>query len=78
LKKEIIVRTHSGMISQFSQHFVKTGIVPIETGSFLARLFQLRQKADYNCAYDITNEDAKSFQEPARQFVDRIIQLVKE
>lgn len=43
-----------------------------------ARLFQLRQKADYNCAYDITNEDAQSFQEPARQFVDRITNLVEE
>ena len=44
LKKQIAVRTHSGIISQFSQHFVKTGIVAIEEGSLLARLFQLRQK----------------------------------
>ena len=78
LQKEISVRTHSGMISQFSQNFVKTGILPIEDGSFLARLFQLRQKADYNCAYDISNEEAKSLQEPARLFVEKITKLIKE
>lgn len=50
----------------------------MEDGSFLARLFQLRQKADYNCAYDISNEDAKSLQEPARLFVEKITKLIKE
>ena len=78
LKNGISVRSHSGMISQFSQHFVKTGIVLMEDGSFLARLFQLRQKADYNCAYDISSEDAKSLQAPTRQFVDKITGLTKE
>ena len=78
LKNGISVRSHSGMISQFSQHFVKTGIVLMEDGSFLARLFQLRQKADYNCAYDISSEDAKSLQVPTRQFVDKIAGLIKE
>lgn len=78
LKKGISVRSHSGMISQFSQYFVKTGVVSLEDGSFLARLFQLRQKADYNCAYDITSEDAASFRDPARRFVDKITKLVKD
>ena len=76
LQKGISVRTHSGMISQFSQHFVKTGIVSLEDGSLLARLFQLRQKADYNCAYDISIEEAKSLDEPVHRFVEKIAGIV--
>lgn len=76
LQNGISVRTHSGMISQFSQHFVKTGIVSLEDGSLLARLFQLRQKADYNCAYDISIEEAKSLDEPVHRFVEKIAGIV--
>ena len=78
LQKGISVHTHSGMISQFSKHFVKTGIVPLEHGSLLARLFQLRQKADYNCAYDITEEEAKSLEEPVFRFVMKITELIEK
>lgn len=49
IQREIVAHTHSGMLTQFSLHFVKTDKISLEDGSFLARLFQLRQKADYNC-----------------------------
>lgn len=57
IQKNINAHTHAGINTQFSLHFVKTGIVDISYGSFLARMFQLRQKADYNCAYEISQED---------------------
>ena len=76
IQEEIVAHTHSGMLTQFSNHFVRTGIVQIEDGSFLARLFQLRQKADYNCAYDISDEEARSLKEPTHQFVEKIKSLI--
>ena len=76
LQKGISGHTHSGIITLFSQHFVKTGVVDRRQGSLLARLFQLRQKADYNCSYDISGDEAKSLSEPVREFVDCIIGLV--
>lgn len=78
IQKEIVAHTHSGMLTQFSKHFVKTAMVSLEDGSFLARLFQLRQKADYNCAYDITKEEALSLKEPTHRFVERIEHLIDE
>ncbi|MBR6068631.1 MAG: HEPN domain-containing protein [Bacteroidales bacterium] len=78
LKSGISVRTHSGIITQFSQHFVKTDIVSMEKGSLLARLFQLRQKADYNCAYDISVDEAKSLVEPVHLFVAEITELINQ
>jgi len=47
-------------------------------GSLLARLFQLRQKADYNCAYDVTEDEAKSLEEPAHRFVEKIVELIEK
>ena len=76
IQREIVGQTHSGMITQFSKHFVKTGIVEMEDGSFLARLFQLRQKADYNCAYDISEEEATALYEPSKRFVEKILGLI--
>ncbi|MBR5082301.1 MAG: HEPN domain-containing protein [Bacteroidales bacterium] len=78
IQQKVIGHSHSGMITQFSKYFVKTGIVPIGEGSFIARLFQLRQKADYNCAYDITKEEALALQEPTRHFVGMITKLIEE
>lgn len=77
IQKEIVAHTHAGMLTQFSNHFVRTGIVEIEVGSFLARLFQLRQKADYNCAYDISKEEAETLKEPPHQFIEKIESLIK-
>lgn len=77
IQKEIVAHTHAGMLTQFSNHFVRTGIVEIEVGSFLARLFQLRQKADYNCAYDISKEEAETLKEPTHQFIEKIDSLIK-
>ncbi len=78
IRKEIVAHTHSGMLTQFSNHFVRTGRVQLEDGSFLARLFQLRQKADYNCAYDISKEEALSLKEPTHNFIGKINSLINE
>lgn len=76
VSKGISGQTHKGMINQFSLHFVKSGLVSMEQGSFLSRLMQLRQKADYNCYYDITEAEVKDMSVPAHEFVDTIISLI--
>jgi uncharacterized protein (UPF0332 family) len=42
-----IAKTHSGLISAFSLHLVKTGRVPIELGKTLNKAEELRLIADY-------------------------------
>ena len=76
IQREISGHTHTGMITQFSKYFVKTEMVSIEDGSLLARLFQLRQKADYNCAYDVSEEEVQSLEGPVKRFVNNIIILI--
>ena len=75
--KGVNAHTHAGINTQFSLHFVKTGIVDIAYGSFLARMFQLRQKADYNCAYEISENDILEIIGLSHDFIKTILNLVK-
>lgn len=76
VSREVSGATHKGMIAQFSLHFVKTGIVSMEHGSFLSRMMQLRQKADYNCYYDISEEEVRSLSEPTHEFIETLLSLI--
>ena len=40
-------KTHSGLISAFGLHMVKTGLVPVEVGRAFNRAHDIRQAADY-------------------------------
>ena len=43
-----IGRTHSGLISAFSLHLVKSGRFPVEAGRFLKHVEEVRLRADYS------------------------------
>lgn len=75
IAKGVNAHTHAGINTQFSLHFVKTGVVDISYGSFLARMFQLRQKADYNCAYEVSESEVQEIVELTHNFVKTIISL---
>lgn len=42
-----IGKTHSGLISAFGLHMIKTGLMPIEFGRAFNRAHDIRQVADY-------------------------------
>lgn len=54
-----IAKTHSGLISAFSLHLVKTGRVPVEFGKTLNKAEELRLIADYKG--DPIDSDAASW-----------------
>ena len=76
IAKGVNAHTNAGINTQFSLHFVKTGVVDISYGSFLARMFQLRQKADYNCAYEVSESEVQEIVELTHNFVKTIISLI--
>lgn len=78
LQYDISAHSHAGVINQFSLHFVKTGLVDVSCGSFLARLFQLRKKADYNCAYDISDDEVREVQWLSHSFVETVNKITHE
>lgn len=61
-------KTHSGLIHAFSQHLVKTALVPKELGQSLARAHELRLVADYT-GDQVQAIDARAAVERAEQFI---------
>ena len=56
VKNEIIAQSHSGVKSQFSLHFIKTGKLDKKYGKLLAELYDWRQKGDYESLYEFDSE----------------------
>jgi uncharacterized protein (UPF0332 family) len=62
---------HSGVISAFSEYFVKTGLLEAEYARMLAHAFNSRLGSDYDVTSTIDRELAETVIQDARRFVDR-------
>ena len=70
---EIKTKTHSSIKSQFSLHFIKTGKIDKKYGKLLAKLFDWRQKGDYDNLVDYDKESV----EPLFVLVKEMIELIE-
>lgn len=68
--------THSGIINLFGLHFISTNIVSKEYGKFYGRLFELRQKSDYNDWVTIEASDVEPLVEPAEEFIALLERMI--
>ena len=60
---------HSGVLSLFGKHFVKTGHFSPTAGRYLREAFDLRQKSDYREDFEPTREQAEEVVAHAREFL---------
>lgn len=65
---------HSGVVSLFNQHFIKTGIVPDVSFKAIQSLMDLRHEGDYQDFAEVSKEEAKGAMETAKI----IVVLLKE
>lgn len=61
---------HSGIISLFQRHFVKTGIINPELARALPRSFEKRQKTDYADFTVITIQEAETVRNDVAKFIN--------
>jgi len=64
--------THSGLLSKFSELFIKTGVFPKEFGRYLSRAFDNRAKGDYDIYTNIDNDLAEDLLQTAMFFNDAL------
>jgi uncharacterized protein (UPF0332 family) len=69
-------KKHSGVISAFRQHFIKSGKLPPELSDTITELFIIRNESDYNDFYVIAKEDVSAQLKNARQFVFEVEALL--
>lgn len=67
---------HSGLISYFNRHFVKSGKIEVEYSKMLTTAFKVRTDSDYKDFYIISRQDAELQLENAKKFVQRIKELL--
>ncbi|MDR0794647.1 MAG: HEPN domain-containing protein [Tannerella sp.] len=71
-------KTHSGLIGLFGLHFVQTQRISAETALVLRKLFELRQKGDYDVWVDVKQEMVLPLINPAETFISEIGKIINE
>ncbi len=69
---------HSGVISLFNQHFVKTGVVARDLGRILMKGKDLRQDGDYKDFVETSMKEAQDQYSDAEKFIDQIEDTLTE
>lgn len=67
---------HSGVISLFQTHFVKTGLLSPDVAKALPRSFERRQDADYADFSQVTREEVVTVAGEVRVFVEECARLL--
>lgn len=70
-------KTHKGVKSLFSEHFINSGLIPKEHGKFYGNIFSLRMEQDYDDYADIENIDLSAYLEQTKNFIQAIETLFK-
>jgi uncharacterized protein (UPF0332 family) len=72
LDSDLKPTTHNGVKSNFSEFFIKTGILPKEYGKIYSQLFTWRQKGDYDDLFDFDKDKVMPYFEPFQQLINFI------
>ena len=78
IKHGVETSSHAGARQKFGQLFVKSGQVDRVLAKFYTKLFEKRNKGDYNDFYDHDEETVLGLYPLAKKFIERIEELVNE
>jgi len=78
LTKNLAAKSHSGLISMFGEHFIKTNVFPKEMGRQLNRAYDKRLIGDYGTSVTIEKEETQKLLEIGKNFVNKIIKYLGE
>lgn len=72
LNADLKPTTHNGAKSNFSEHFIKSGLIPKEFGKIYSQLFTWRQKGDYDDLFDFDKEKVLPYFDPVNELIEMI------
>jgi len=75
---DITMRKHSGVLAAFREHFVKTGLFPVEDSNAYGEAYELSNTSDFEMLGSIEREQAVAVINSAKQFVTRRGAYLKE
>ena len=69
---------HSGVISLFERHWIKTDRLPVQMGKYYRQLFERRQEGDYRDTAKFERQEVEEWLAEAQSFVGRIVQWLRD
>jgi uncharacterized protein (UPF0332 family) len=69
LTKGLTYSKHSGVVAGFSQHFVKSGLFPVQSASVIRHLRRDREVGDYSYTEVLSSEEASKDVELAAELM---------
>ena len=72
------VNSHKGSHILFSNYYIRTGLLPKEYGTLYSQMESIREEGEYNCTYQVTEEDLQQRLEPAKEMIDTIVLMAKK
>ena len=66
------VHTHRGALNAFNKEFVRSGEFTIEEGHLFSKLEGLRERGDYNCFVDATEDEIVPLIDPLKALIAKI------
>jgi uncharacterized protein (UPF0332 family) len=76
IKHNLNAHTHSGVRHLFGQHFIVTGKIPFYLGKHYSKLFEKRQKSDYDDFIDIDINMVKELYPDSVDLIETIESLI--
>lgn len=76
LIKDLIPKTHSGVIVMLNQHFVLQKQFKSEQAAFFSKLMHERIDDDYSDFLVIDFEEIKEFIEPAKEYIKYVEEII--
>jgi len=70
-------RRHATVCRLFNDTFIATGTIPREMGKFFTKMFEQRNRADYEDLVSFQESDVKKWIETTEQFVQQVSDFVK-
>ena len=78
ITKKLSSSKHSGVISLFRQHFVKTGLIDPEYSKIYGRMLEGRREGDYELQASWTREEVQTHLGDATRFVMEMERWLKQ
>ncbi len=76
LLKNLSSSKHAGVKGLFNKEFIKTGIIPVVYGEFYNKMFEFRQRGDYEDFVEFKKEMVEQWLNMAEKFVTEIIKTI--
>jgi hypothetical protein len=72
LTRNVKIKTHSGLISNFGEQFIKTNIISKDLGKKFRKAYDKRLVGDYDYSESISKEDAKELLDSGKEFIKNL------